>query len=70
MTFFRFSILVIKKMKKCLLDLFYMIIIVNNKILCSTRWIEELSSDFESIVTFTNYHTYIQELFKIYIYNL
>merc|ERR1719367_2163267 len=47
MTFFHFSILVIKKMKKCLLDLFYMII-VNNKILCSTRWIEELSSDFES----------------------
>merc|ERR1712165_425254 len=47
MTFFRFSILVIKKMKKCLLDLFCMIIIVNNKILCSTRWIEELSSDFE-----------------------
>merc|ERR1711899_436049 len=61
MTFFRFSILVIKKMKKCFLDLFYMIIIVNNKILCSTRWIEDLSSDFEYTATFTDYHTYIQE---------
>merc|ERR1719367_2427909 len=57
MTFFRFSILVIKKMKKCLLDLFYMIIIVNNRILCSTRWIEELSSDFEYVYKLSYLYT-------------